>query len=251
VIIYITLVALNDVDVDMTVIENAYLMAPLIERVWTALGSEFVYDSGKRAQVVRVLYGLKSARTVSINHLAECMKHLGWNPCCTDRDLWMKANTRPDDDMLYWAYILIYVDDILCVHHDPGMPDAKLDSSFKIKKGSIQVPTFYLGVKLKKTVLPNGMVDWDTSNRKCVQCAVQNIQENLVVLPGSKKPPKKPPTPFAGGYKPDLDESNGVNVFHLTVSTAWRLIGCWVPCLCLPCTASQYEGRVLPYLPCC
>jgi hypothetical protein len=55
------------------------------------------------------------------------MKHLGWNPCRADRDLWMKAETLPDDGVLYWAYILIYVDDILCVHNDPGAPLAKLD----------------------------------------------------------------------------------------------------------------------------
>jgi hypothetical protein len=68
------------------------------------------------------------------------MKHLGWHPCRADRDLWMKSETRPDDGVLYWAYILIYVDDILCVHHDPGSPLAKMDEYFKMKEGSIQVP---------------------------------------------------------------------------------------------------------------
>jgi hypothetical protein len=33
----------------------------------------------------------------------------------------MKAETRPDDGVLYWSYILIYVDDILYVHHDSWM----------------------------------------------------------------------------------------------------------------------------------
>jgi hypothetical protein len=70
----------------------------------------------------------------------------------------MKAETRPDDGILYWAYIMIYVDDILCVHHDHGAPLAKLDEYFKMNEGSIQVPIFYLGVKMKKTVLPNGVV---------------------------------------------------------------------------------------------
>jgi hypothetical protein len=62
----------------------------------------------------------------------------------------MKAETRPDDGVSYLAYILIYVDDILCVHHDPGSPLVKLDEYFKMKEGYIQVPTFYLGAKLKK-----------------------------------------------------------------------------------------------------
>jgi hypothetical protein len=91
------------------------------------LGPEFGDDAGKRALIVRALYGLKSAGAAFRNHLDECMKHLGWHPCRADRDLWMKAETRPDDGVLYWAYILIYADDILCVHHDPGSPLAKLD----------------------------------------------------------------------------------------------------------------------------
>jgi acyl-CoA thioesterase len=60
------------------------------------------------------------------------MWDVGWIPYRAERDLWIKAETRPDDGVLYWAYILIYVDDILCVHHDPGAPLAKLDEYFKI-----------------------------------------------------------------------------------------------------------------------
>jgi hypothetical protein len=119
----------------------------------------------------------------------------------------MKSETRPDDGVLYWAYILIYTDEILCVHHDPGVPLAKLDEYFKMKEGSIQVPTFYLGANLKKTVLPNGMVAWGMSSSKYVQSVVQNVQEYLAALPGDQKLLKKASGPFAGGYKPDLDES--------------------------------------------
>jgi hypothetical protein len=136
--ITLTLAALNYLDVKMADIKNAYLMAPINEKVWTVLGPEFGDDAGKRELIVRALYGLKPAGF--INHLAECMNHLVWHPCRADRDLWMKAETRPDDSFLYWAYIFIYVDDILCVHHDPGSPLAKLDEYLNMKEGSIQVP---------------------------------------------------------------------------------------------------------------
>jgi hypothetical protein len=79
---------------------------------------------------------------------------------------------------------VIYVDDILCVHHDPGAPLAKLDEYFKMKEGSIQVLTFYLGAKLKNTVLPNGVVAWGMSSSKYLQSAVQNVQEYMAALPG-------------------------------------------------------------------
>jgi hypothetical protein len=118
----------------------------------------------------------------------------------------MKAETRPDDGVLYWAYILIYVDDILCVYHDDGAPLVKLDEYFKIKEGSIQIPTFYLGAKLKKTVLPIDVVAWNMSSSKYVQSAVQNVQEHLVALPGDQKLLKKA-YGFAGGVNPLLDES--------------------------------------------
>jgi hypothetical protein len=138
--IALNLAALNDLDVKMADIENTYLTAPITEKVWTVLGPEFGDDAGKRALIVRTLYGLKSAGAAFRNHLAECMKHLGWHPCRAYRDLWMKAETRPDDGILYWAYILIFVDDILCVHHDPGSPMATLDEYLNMKEGSIQVP---------------------------------------------------------------------------------------------------------------
>jgi hypothetical protein len=131
------LAALNYLDVKMADIGNAYLAAPITEKVWTVLGPEYGDDSGKRALIVRALYGLKSAGAAFSNQLAECMNHLRWNPCRADRDIWMKAETRPDNGVLYLAYILIYVNGIFCVHHDPGDPLAKLDEYFKMREGSI------------------------------------------------------------------------------------------------------------------
>jgi hypothetical protein len=91
----------------------------------------------------------------------------------------MKEGTRPDDGVKYWAYILIYVDAILCVHHDPGKSLAQIDKYFKMKPCSIMETTFYLGAKLKKTVMPNSVVAWGMSSSKYVQAAVQNVQEYL------------------------------------------------------------------------
>jgi hypothetical protein len=135
--IALTLAALNDLDVIMGDIDNAYLTAQITERVWTVLGPEFGDDAGKRALIVRELYGLKSAGAVLRNHLASCLDQLGWKPCLADRDIWMKEETRLDDGVKYWVYILIYVDDILYVHHDPGTFLAKIDKYFKMKPVSI------------------------------------------------------------------------------------------------------------------
>jgi hypothetical protein len=177
--IVLTLAALNDLYVMMGDIENAYLTAPITENVWTVIGPEYGDDSGKRVLIVRALYGLKSAGAAFRNHLASCMDHLGWKPCLADRDLWMKEETRPDDGVKYWAYILIYVDDILCLHHDPGTSLAQIDKYFKMQPCSIMEQTFCLGANLKKTVIPNGVVDRGMSSSKYFQAAVQNVQEYL------------------------------------------------------------------------
>jgi hypothetical protein len=64
-----------------------------------------------------------------------------------------------------------------------------------------------LGAKLKKTVLPNGVVAWGMISSKYVQSSVQNVKEYLVALPGDQMLVKKASGPFAGGDKPELDES--------------------------------------------
>jgi hypothetical protein len=68
-----------------------------------------------------------------------------------------------------------------------------------------------LGAKLKKTVLPNGVVDWEVNSRKYVQSAVQNVHEYLVAVTGDQQLLKKASDPFAGGYNSELDESPELN----------------------------------------
>ena len=116
--ITLTLAALNDLEVKTADIKNAYLTAPVSEKIWCVLGPEFGADAGKRAIVVWSLYGLKSAGASFWNHLADCMQHLGWESCIADQDLWMKAEIRPNDGHKYYAYALLYVDNIWVAHHD-------------------------------------------------------------------------------------------------------------------------------------
>ena len=65
--------ALNDLEVKVGDVLNAYITAPITEKVWTVLGAEFGSDAGKSAIVVRALYGLKSAGAAFRAHLASFM----------------------------------------------------------------------------------------------------------------------------------------------------------------------------------
>jgi hypothetical protein len=119
------------------------------EKIWCTLGPEFGEDAGKRAIIVRALYGLKSAGASFRNHLADCMRHLGWESCKADHDVWLKPEVRKDDGHQYYAYCLLYVDNIFMVHHDGVKALREIDHFFKTKPNSIGDPEFYLGAKLR------------------------------------------------------------------------------------------------------
>jgi hypothetical protein len=83
---------------------------------------------------------------------------------------------------MYWSYSLIYVDDMFCVHRDPGTTLAKLDDYFKMKEGSIQVPTFYLDTNIEEECLVKWCGFLVVNSSKYIQSAVQNMQEYLAAL---------------------------------------------------------------------
>jgi hypothetical protein len=115
----LTFASLNDLEVKVGDVLNAYITTPVKEKVWTIHGPEFGLDSGKSAVIVRALYGLKKAGAAFWAHLASFMCQMGYTSCNADPDMWLKAVTRPEDNVRYYAYILCYVDNILCIHHDP------------------------------------------------------------------------------------------------------------------------------------
>jgi hypothetical protein len=67
--IALNLAALNDFDVRMDDIENAYLTAPITEKIWDVLGPEFLDDADKRALILQALYDFNSAGAAFRNHL--------------------------------------------------------------------------------------------------------------------------------------------------------------------------------------
>jgi hypothetical protein len=64
---------------------------------------------------------------------------MGYTSCKADPgpDLWLKAMTRPEDNVRYYAYILCYVDDILCLHHDPMSVMKEINSYLPLKPSSV------------------------------------------------------------------------------------------------------------------
>ena len=167
--IALTVVALNDLKVKTSNIQNAYLTAPCEEKIWTTLRQEFGPDKWKRALIVCAIYGLSSAGASFGRHLADCMCALGYESCKEDVDLWYKPMTRPEDNVPYYAYVLLYIDDCMAISHNATTTLQEINKFFQMKPGSIGDPDVYLGGKLRKIRLPNGVLAWANLSFKYVQ----------------------------------------------------------------------------------
>ena len=83
-------------------------------------GDEFPLEwQGRVAIIRRALYGGKCAGSDYWKHMRSCMEHLGFESCKGDQDVWMREAINPKDGSEYWEYVLLYVDDCLCISHRP------------------------------------------------------------------------------------------------------------------------------------
>jgi hypothetical protein len=186
-------------------ISNAYLTAPTTERVWTVLGPEWGADAGKRAVIVRALYGLKSSGAAYRNHLASYLRSLNFTSCLADADVWLR-HARRQDGTDYYEYLLVYVDDLLVLSELPQVILDDVNTYFQLKPGSVGAPDLYLGAKLSKITMPNGVTAWCNSSHRYVQEAIRNT-EKFIQHHGAKMLRKKTQSPMEANYRPELDVS--------------------------------------------
>ncbi len=64
--------------------------------------------------------------------------------------------------------MLVYVDDILCIHEEPDSVLQVLNKYFPLKPESVGAPDIYLGAKLKQMQLENGVWAWGISPSKYI-----------------------------------------------------------------------------------
>jgi hypothetical protein len=106
----------------------------------------------------------------------------------------------------YYAYILCYVDDILCIHHDPMSVMNEINGYLSLKPSSVGNPDIYLGAKLNQTHLPNGVMAWELSPSKYVVWAVKNCHLHLTEKLNEKYSiPVRADNPFPVDYDPSTD----------------------------------------------
>lgn len=211
--ILFTIAALNELDIKAADIGNAYLNAKNKEKVYVICGEELFGPSnkGKKAIVARALYGLRSAGNAWRHHFSSyILDELGFVSTKADPDVYRKPFSKSTGEK-YYAYIIVYVDDILVVHEDPNSIMNRVNNDFRLKNG-IEDPKMYLGTDVRKWSYQDDSGDsnhcWALGSESYLKEAVR-ICENLMKvhsLDYSSRSKKARNTPFSNQqYRPELD----------------------------------------------
>ena len=107
------LAELNDLELWATDIGNAYLEAFTSEKVYIIAGPEFKELEGHILIISKALYGLRSSGARWHERFADCITELGFFPCKSDPDIWMR---RSGD---IYEYVAVYVDDLAIAMKNP------------------------------------------------------------------------------------------------------------------------------------
>ena len=81
------------------------------------------------------LYGLKSSGAAWRQMLAQTLRYLGYVSSKADPDVWLESKTKPDGTE-YYAYVLMYVNDVLHLHNDTKTFMNRLAEVYRLKDAS-------------------------------------------------------------------------------------------------------------------
>ena len=204
-----TLAALNGLDICAADIGNAYLNAPCREKIWTIAGTEFGSEKGRVMLVTRALYGLKSSGAAWRLMFSQTLTNLGYVSSKADPDVWMQPQTKADGTQ-YYAYVLVYVDDVLHLHEDPSLLMNELSKAYRLKDDSLGRPDRYLGANIDRVQMADGAIYWSMTSKEYVTNAISNVEKlleddgaNPLKVFGKKAGER----PFPANYRPELDVS--------------------------------------------
>jgi hypothetical protein len=85
------------------------------------------------------------------------MARLGFTSSCADPDVWFRLSKRSTGEE-YYEYVLLYVDDVLVISEQAeAVLRNEIGKDWVLKPESIGPPSQYLGGKLRKVTLANGV----------------------------------------------------------------------------------------------
>ena len=140
-------------------------------------GPEWGSAEGRVVLITRALYGLRSSAFEWRMHISNALKEaLGFDNSLADPEVWRKPMSKADGSK-YYAYILVYVDDLLIIDVNPKQFMDQIEAIFKVKPGSIEVPNRYLGTDIGKIMYPDGSKSWTMGSKAYVVEAIKNVKK--------------------------------------------------------------------------
>jgi hypothetical protein len=197
--------ALNELDILAADVGNAYLQAPAREKVHTTAGPEFGPSRvGQTVIIVRAMYGLKSSGAAWHAQLSETLHSMNFKPSLADPDVWYRAACK-ENGFEYYEYILVYVDDILAISHQPRSIMETIRKQYCLKEEPAP-PKQYLGAVIKQWSIPGETRPvWSMNSMNYIKEALRNLEIELAKVGKTLK--GKPATPMQANYHPELDIS--------------------------------------------
>ena len=106
------------------------------------------------------------------------MEIIGYTSYLEDPDLWIRKAVH-NDGCEYYEYMLLYVNDCLCVSGRPRIALEEFKKYFPIKASSIGPSKIYLAAKVGKVQILNGVEAYYISMSRYVQESVKNVDRYL------------------------------------------------------------------------
>ena len=98
---------------------------------------------------------------------------------------------------------MVYSDDLLCVGINPEKILLQIGQTYKLKEGSVERPTRYLGADIGRYQLEDGSEAWYMSSESYVKAAIDNVEAWLKKRGETLK--TKAACVFPSGWKPETD----------------------------------------------
>ena len=169
--------ALNDLEVVMFDVGNAYLNAPTTERLYTYGGVEFgEEDKGKLMIISQAIYGLKSSGAAYRSFFAQSLRDLQFTSCMADADVWRREATKKTGDE-YYEYLLTYVDDCLVISEHPKQIIEQLQDEYGYRMKDVEPPKRYLGAMTGQYELTDELLCWFMSAELYLKKALDEVEK--------------------------------------------------------------------------
>ena len=195
-------------------VSTAYLFAYTKEKIYTTCGPEFGQYQGKRAIIVKALYGTKSAANAWWQDLSNSLRSLSFTPSKIDPSFWWKLHPSSDR----YQYLIHHVDDFNTIGPTSKETVKLLKQSYTIT-GDDEVPSFYLGTSISPlTTGPGWAISAEKYLSKCLPIVEEIIEKKL----------GKQSTPSTTDWRPWEDDSPSLSPEHVNKYQKLIGIGIWL-----------------------